>query len=270
MISYHIVGKGRFLFCFVASCLSGWYLVWMCPQGGHRSCAAWQICNGLAHPCGFRLCSCWSRRFLTVLLLVPRCVAFTTWCCRHFRVFPDSFPSIHEALPNSEAFVMVGGRCRSTKGKGDVLLMSPRQCRLVAQGVKKFISASKFCSWPSSLVKNCSECTHTVFASCLQAEPAAIKGVLCAKVGVGFEASFVACWMVKGLLLPSNDPNCTLMSWKLDRSTIWIIFYWENSLFNRLLLAKWKLMRLQVICSCAVDCVWWKFPFLPWGTAQFW
>ena len=65
-------------------------------------------------------------------------------CC------PEGFPNIREAVRNAEASRIVCGRCGSPEERRDVLTMSAGQCRQSAEGVTKFISASKFCSGPKS------------------------------------------------------------------------------------------------------------------------
>ena len=64
--------------------------------------------------------------------------------------FPEGSSNIREAFRNAEASRIVCGRCGSTEDKWDVLTMSAGQRRQPAEGVTKFISASKFCSGPKS------------------------------------------------------------------------------------------------------------------------
>ena len=64
--------------------------------------------------------------------------------------FPEGVRNIREAVRNAEASRIVCGRRRSLEDRQDVLTMSARQCGQSAEGVTKFISASKFCSGPKS------------------------------------------------------------------------------------------------------------------------
>ena len=66
------------------------------------------------------------------------------------RVLPGRFPKHSRSFPQTEASRIVCGRCGSTEERRDVLTMSAGQCRQSAEGVPKFISASKFCSGPKS------------------------------------------------------------------------------------------------------------------------
>ena len=64
--------------------------------------------------------------------------------------FSESYPNICDALRDADASRIVCGRCGSVKRRRDVPTMSARQCRQSAEGVPKFISASKFCFGPIS------------------------------------------------------------------------------------------------------------------------
>ena len=67
------------------------------------------------------------------------------------RVLSGRFPKHSRSCPQRGSLQdIVCGRCGSTEDRRDVLTMSAGQCRQSAEGVPKFISASKFCSGPKS------------------------------------------------------------------------------------------------------------------------
>ena len=62
--------------------------------------------------------------------------------------FPDAFEKFRDTFRGAEAFGTTSGRCRRFQEGADVVTMTGRQYGQDADGERKFISASKFCSRP--------------------------------------------------------------------------------------------------------------------------
>ena len=109
------------------------------------------------NPHGF-VASVWLPHGFLMIRTFPDSFPISYMLDRHYHLmwsvlsacFPEGSPNIREAVRNAEASRIVCGRCRSTEDRRDVLMMSTGQCRQSAEGVPKFISASKFCSGPKS------------------------------------------------------------------------------------------------------------------------
>jgi len=67
--------------------------------------------------------------------------------------FPDAFTKFRDTVCSAEAFGTTHRRCRRFPEGADVVTMSRRQHGQDAEGVRKFISASKFCTRSISMHK---------------------------------------------------------------------------------------------------------------------
>ena len=117
---------------------------------GFRQASAWL--------CGFRVASALLPHGFLAILATPESFPICYLLDRHKLLlssalsacFPEGFPNIRDAVRDVEASKIVCGRCGSIEDSRDVLTMTARQCWQPTEGVTKFISASKFWSWPKS------------------------------------------------------------------------------------------------------------------------